>query len=100
MAEHFMSDLTRRGVHAARAGNKAQARHLLAAATKADDTDIVAWWWLSQVVDDRKVSHKCLERAQAVAAENEEGSTIYKGLLRESGAPTLPRFRLAEKSKS
>src|SRR5271166_5699578 len=100
MPAYSMNDLTRRGVAAARAGNATQARQLLITATKSDEGDLVAWWWLGQVVDDPKIRHKCLEKAQAIAAASDAGGRIYKELLRESGAPSLPRYRLANKSRS
>lgn len=92
--------MTQRGIDAARAGHKAQARQLLIAATKSDEDDIVAWWWLAQVIDEPKGRHKCLEKARAVAAQSEQGRRLYAELLRESGAPALPRYKLGVKSKS
>src|SRR4051794_21608739 len=100
MPAYPMNALTQLGVNAARSGNKDQARQMLRAATEVDDEDIVAWWWLGQLMGDPTIRHKCREKAQAVASATEEGSRTYKELLRESGAPALPRYRLAGNSKS
>ena len=100
MPAYAMNDITRQGVAAARGGDRVQARQLLTMATKLDDSDIVAWWWLGEVMDDLKSRHKCHERAQTAAAKTEEGRATFRELIREAGAPSLPRYRLGPQSKS
>ena len=81
-----MNQHTLQGIAAAKSGRKDLARQFLGTAVQMDERDIAAWWWLARVIDDPKASHKCLEKARAAAAEGEEGSRIYQGLLRESGS--------------
>lgn len=95
-----MNDLTRLGVAAARGGNRVRARSLLKEAVNCNERDLVAWWWLAEVMDDAAVRHKCLEKARSIAAENEEGTQTYKQLLQQSSAPKLSRYKVVDRSKS
>ncbi|MBX0330680.1 glycosyltransferase 87 family protein, partial [Oscillochloris sp. ZM17-4] len=55
-----------RGVAALRAGERARARELLAAAVRADPRSAAAWLWLSGALDDPAKQRECLERAAAL----------------------------------
>jgi hypothetical protein len=95
-----MNDLTRLGVAAARGGDRVRARSLLKEAINSNEKDLVAWWWLAQVMDDPTVRHKCLEKARTIAAENEVGGQTYRELLEQSKAPRLSRYKVADRSRS
>lgn len=58
--------LTARGIAALRAGDRAAARALLAAAVREDPADALAWLWLSGALDDPAAQRQCLERALAL----------------------------------
>ncbi|MEI8166023.1 MAG: YIP1 family protein [Chloroflexales bacterium] len=56
-------ELTGRGIAALRAGDRAGAQALLAAAVRANPDDAQAWLWLSGAVADPAAQRVCLERA-------------------------------------
>jgi tetratricopeptide (TPR) repeat protein len=54
------------GIAAARAGDKAAARQLLARVVQAEPKRVEGWWWLAQVLDDKAQRRYCLERARTL----------------------------------
>ncbi|MBK8987170.1 MAG: hypothetical protein IPM39_14005 [Chloroflexi bacterium] len=74
------------GISALKAGERAQAREWLLQAVDADETDEVAWLWLSGAVespDDRRI---CLENVLALNPDNE---TARRGLAKLEPTPEL-----------
>jgi hypothetical protein len=65
------NDLLQQGIAALRAGNKAQARQLLARAIQEDPRNEQAWLWLSGTVDNDEERLECLNRVLAIDPNNE-----------------------------
>ncbi len=64
-------------IAAARAGRKAEARHLLENILDQDERNEQAWLWLSGVLDDQEDRIICLENVLTINPRNE---TARKGL--------------------
>jgi tetratricopeptide (TPR) repeat protein len=58
--------LVQAGLAAAKAGQRAKAKALLAQATEEDPTQIQAWLWLSGVVNDLREREACMEKVLAL----------------------------------
>jgi len=73
------------GIASARAGNRAEARMYLEAATFEDPENEQAFLWLSFVLDDRRLAMRCLEHVLQINPNNEQAK---RGLawLRSQGA--------------
>jgi len=86
--------LLREGIAAAKAGNREQARELLTSVVKMDDHSVVAWLWLSGVVDDLNHREVCLQTAARLAPDNE---AVQRGLalVRRQKVEELLRAGLA-----
>jgi hypothetical protein len=100
MTAYQVDPFTARGIAAARIGDRAEARRLFEFALRQDESNVVAWWWLAQSIEDAESRHKCLEHARGIASQSDQGLATYRALLQESGAPTLPSYRLVKDSKS
>jgi len=59
-----------RGIAAAKAGNKREARRLLKAVVKADENQLEAWLWLSRIVDSLEEREICLENVLTLDPAN------------------------------
>jgi tetratricopeptide (TPR) repeat protein len=59
------------GIAAAQAGRKSEARTLLTEVVQADETQLEAWLWLSQVVDSLEEKAVCLENVLTLEPNNE-----------------------------
>ena len=64
-------------IAAARAGRRAEARHLLESILDRDERNEQAWLWLSGVLDDQEDRIICLENVLTINPRNE---TARKGL--------------------
>ncbi len=64
-------DLLKKGIAAARQGDKITARSLLAAASEMDPESELAWLWLASVANSRDETASCLERALAINPDDE-----------------------------
>jgi hypothetical protein len=100
MTANPFDNLIAQGVAAAKSGQRAEARAIFEHVLKQDQTNLVAWWWLAQVVDDPQARSKYLKNARSAAAQSDQGRVGYRSLLQESGAPLLMRYELAEGSPS
>ncbi len=60
------AELVREGIAAAQAGRRTEARSLLTRATQSQPEHIIAWLWLSGVVDDPREREACMERVLAL----------------------------------
>jgi len=78
-------DLLRAGIAAAKSGQRERARDLLTRVVEQDERNILAWLWLSGVVDSLKDREICLENALALDPDN---AHARKGLawVREQAA--------------
>ena len=65
-----VTNLLQRGMAAAKAGRKPEARELLLRATELDERNEQAWLWLSGVVDSPEDQHVCLENVLAINPAN------------------------------
>jgi uncharacterized membrane protein len=63
--------LLRKGIAAARAGQRERARDLLTRAVAKDRRNVRAWLWLSEVVDDLDAKKRCLERMLILEPDSE-----------------------------
>lgn len=61
-----LADMLSRGIAAAEAGHRVEARALLTELVQADETQLEGWWWLSQVVDSLEDKSICLENVLAL----------------------------------
>ncbi len=95
-----LDNLIAQGIAAAKAGNRVEARKVFEFVLKQDKANVAAWWWLAQVIDDQQRRSKCLEKSRSAAAKSEQGFAVYRSLLEESGASSLPRYELAKNSQS
>ncbi|RME42626.1 MAG: hypothetical protein D6796_14145, partial [Caldilineae bacterium] len=59
------------GIAAAKAGNREEARTLLMEVVETDERQILAWMWLSRVLDDLDDKQICFENILALAPNNE-----------------------------
>ena len=77
------TELLRRGVEAARAGRKAEARELLIQAVEVDPQSEMAWIWLSGLMDDLEDRIIACENALTINPANVKVRTYLEGLLKE-----------------
>ena len=77
------TELLRRGVEAARAGRKAEARELLVQVVEVDPQSEIAWIWLSGLMDDLEDRIIACENALTINPANMKVRTYLERLLRE-----------------
>jgi hypothetical protein len=70
----------RGGIEATKAGQKAKARCLLEQVIEADQTNEMAWLWLSAVVDTKAEKIRCLEMALELNPANQDARTALEWL--------------------
>jgi tetratricopeptide (TPR) repeat protein len=78
-------ELLREGVAAAKAGRREDARDLLAKVAEVDETNIVAWLWLSGVVDSLEERQICLENVLVLDPGNEVALRGLEAVRAERG---------------
>jgi HEAT repeat protein len=83
-------DLFELGIAAARAGNKAEARMYLEAVTMAEPDNAQAFLWLSFVLEDPKLSMRCLERVLEIEPDNEQARRGVAWLRSQKGDKAAP----------
>jgi HEAT repeat protein len=83
-------DLLELGIAAARAGNKAEARMYFEAVTMAEPDNAQAFLWLSFVLEDPKLSLRCLERVLAIDPDNEQAKRGLVWLRSQKGDKAAP----------
>lgn len=69
--EPDLQKLLNQGIAAARAGQKEQAQQLLLQVTDLDETNMLAWLWLSGVVKTRSEQEICLENVLTIDPHHE-----------------------------
>lgn len=65
-----MNTLTKEGIYALKAGDKAKARKLLEAAIQEDNCDVQAWMWLSGAVETDQERIECLQQVLRIDPNN------------------------------
>ena len=65
-----VADLVKRGIAAAKAKQREQARQLLTRAVELDEGNVTAWLWLSGVTQSLEDREVCLENVLALDADN------------------------------
>ncbi|MFW5692163.1 MAG: tetratricopeptide repeat protein [Chloroflexota bacterium] len=71
MSSEKARELEQRGINAARAGQKDQARKLLQHALRLDPTSDTAWLWLASVARDKRERLLCLQKVLEINPHNE-----------------------------
>lgn len=82
-----MQDLLQRGIAAARAGRRSEARQLLMQVVEADDQSEQGWLWLSGVVDSPADAQVCLENVLALNPENRQARQGLEWILARTSQP-------------
>src|SRR5512146_826638 len=90
MANEQAKHLLQQGIAAARAGQQAQARHLLQEAVKRDPRSEPAWLWLSSVAKDDQERIFCLKQLLAINPNNENAIKGLKQLGVGGPSPIKP----------
>jgi tetratricopeptide (TPR) repeat protein len=90
-----VDELLREGIAAAKAGQRERARDLLMRVVEQDEENVVAWLWLSGVVDSPEDREVCLENVLALDPAND---AARKGLAwvrrqKETGVASLAETR-------
>ena len=70
----WIDELLRKGIAAAKAGQRGQARELLTRVVDYDERNAPAWLWLSGVVDSLEDREICLENVLAIEPDNDAAS--------------------------
>lgn len=76
MSDNEIADLLRRGIDAARAGDKAAARSALEQVVKLDDQNEKAWFWLASVLEDDTRKRVALSTVLHLNPNNERAKRI------------------------
>lgn len=87
-------DLLELGIAAARAGNRAEARMYLEVVTLQEPDNAQAFLWLGFVLDDPKLSMRCLERVLEIDSGNEQAQ---RGLIWLRSKSTLQGVPMPER---
>lgn len=90
-----LTDKLEQGIAAAKAGNKIGARQLLKDVVKADETQVEAWLWLSQLVDSLEERQICLENILTLEPDNQFAQEELAGVKAEQEKFFAPAY-LAE----
>ncbi len=92
MSEPDLETLLRQGITAARASRREQSRQLLLQVTALDERNILAWLWLSTVLDDLEERRICLENVLTLDPGNQHAQL---GLARLDQPPPAPAVQPA-----
>jgi hypothetical protein len=85
-----MSSLTEQGITAYRAGDKAQARHLLIAAIRQNPQDEQAWLYMSGLVETDAQRLDCLRRVLVINPDNLAARQAIEELTAPKTPPPTP----------
>ncbi len=98
MTEDNLSDLLQRGITAAKAGRRQEARTLLTQATEQDERNLIAWLWLSGVVDNLDDREVCLENVLSLDPNHTAARNGLEWVRAQKAAqlPPLPETTLLE----
>jgi len=88
--------LLRRGIAAAKAGRKQEARQILMSVVEADEHNEQAWLWLSGVVDSLEDRLICVENVLAINPENATAQAGLRWLEQQGVVPSSTDQKDAE----
>lgn len=80
MGTNDINELLRRGIEAARAGNRVMARDLLQQVVEDDDKNEKAWFWLASVVETDDERRVCLSNVLHINPNNEKARQAMDAL--------------------
>jgi tetratricopeptide (TPR) repeat protein len=86
-------ELLRRGIAAAKAGRREEARQVLLHVVELDERNEQAWLWLSGVVDSREDRRVCLENVLAINPDNPHARQGLRHLDQQVAAPSAAEER-------
>lgn len=89
----WIDELLRKGIAAAKAGQRGQARELLTRVVDYDERNAPAWLWLSGVVDSLEDREICLENVLAIEPNNDaasRGLAWVRQQMQQTEAPPPP----------
>lgn len=81
------AEQVRQGIAAAKSGQREQARSLLTRAVERDERNLMAWLWLSGLVDSLDDKEVCLENVLALDPGNEPARRGLEWVRSQKGAP-------------
>lgn len=87
------AELLRRGIAAAKAGRREEARQILLHIVELDERNEQAWLWLSGAVDGREDRRVCLENVLAINPNNAHAQQGLRHLNRQAAAPPAAEER-------
>ncbi len=93
-----LQDKLARGISAAQAGHKAEARKFLTEVIETDETQLEAWLWLSQLVDSLEEKVICLENVLTLDAANEFAQKELARVKSQQEAFFTPTYRPGEET--
>jgi tetratricopeptide (TPR) repeat protein len=85
-----VTELVRRGIAAAKAGRKEEARQALLQVTELDEQNEQAWLWLSSIVDSPEEKRICLGNVLAVNPNNAHAQAGLQWLDQSAPPPAAP----------
>ena len=89
----WIDELLRKGIAAAKAGQRGQARELLTRVVDYDERNAQAWLWLSGVVDSLEDREICLENVLSIEPNNDaasRGLAWVRQQMQQTEAPPPP----------
>ncbi len=90
MASEQAKDLRQRGIAAAKAGDKEQARKLLQQSIRLEPKSEPAWLWLASVARDARERLFCLQKILEINPSNEQALKALRQLEASMGATASP----------
>lgn len=92
-------DLRQRGIRAAKAGDKDEARHLLQLSIRLEPDNEAAWLWLASVSRDNRERVFCLEKLLEINPDNETARRALDA-ANQTPEPTIKRLPNAPVTKA
>jgi hypothetical protein len=85
-----MNDLLRAGIAAAKSGQRERARDLLMRVVEQDEENVLAWLWLSGVMDSLDNQEICLKNVLALDPDHEAARKGLAWVRKQKGAQASP----------
>ena len=85
-----MNDLLRAGIAAAKSGQRERARDLLMRVVEQDEENVLAWLWLSGVMDSLDDQEICLENVLALDPDHEAARKGLAWVRKQKGTQVPP----------
>ncbi|MGF1506702.1 MAG: hypothetical protein GYB64_16245 [Chloroflexi bacterium] len=81
-------EMLKQGIRAVRAGNRREARRILARVVQDAPDNATAWWYLALAVDEAERKAACLDRVLKLRPDHEEAQRMKAALQRRLARPT------------